>query len=107
MAHYIAERSLQDQVFLPFLPSILAASSLFLARHILARRPHWPPDLEATSQYTTFTLFPCIDRLSRMLRDQHRTVLSSVRDKYSLDQYANVASLCTGDALNPLLLPPG
>ncbi|XP_024866081.1 cyclin-J isoform X2 [Kryptolebias marmoratus] len=62
-ADYFLEVSLQDHVFLGFVPSLVAASCVAASRLILHLSPTWPPRLQRLTAYTWENLVPCAEKL--------------------------------------------
>ncbi|XP_068114594.1 cyclin-J [Hyperolius riggenbachi] len=62
-ADYFLEVSLQDHVFLNYLPSFVAAACVAASRIILRLTPSWPSRLHRLTVYPWEALFPCIERL--------------------------------------------
>ncbi|XP_068165895.1 cyclin-J-like [Antennarius striatus] len=60
---YFLEVSLQDHVFLRFVPSIVGASCVAASRHSLYLSPTWPPILQQLTGYTWENLIPCAEKL--------------------------------------------
>ncbi|XP_059929150.1 cyclin-J isoform X2 [Gadus macrocephalus] len=62
-ADYFLEVSLQDHVFLCFVPSLVAAACLASSRLILHLSPTWPPRLQRLTAYTWDDLVSCTEKL--------------------------------------------
>ncbi|XP_037533620.1 cyclin-J [Nematolebias whitei] len=60
---YFLEVSLQDHVFLCFVPSLVAAACVAASRLILHLAPTWPPRLQHLTGYTWEHLVPCAEKL--------------------------------------------
>jgi cyclin A len=59
LASFLAELTLLEYSFLPYMPSMVAASAIMLARYTL-NRPPWTTTLEHYAEYTTQDLKPCV-----------------------------------------------
>lgn len=59
LASFLAELTLLEYSFLPYKPSMVAASAVMLALHTL-NRPAWTTTLEHYAVYTTQDLKPCV-----------------------------------------------
>jgi len=59
LAQYILELTLIEYKMISYIPSIKAASSIYLARKILKIQPCWPKNLEKEFEYTETTLRTC------------------------------------------------
>uniref|UniRef100_A0A673CE08 Cyclin-J-like protein n=1 Tax=Sphaeramia orbicularis TaxID=375764 RepID=A0A673CE08_9TELE len=62
-AEYFLEVSLQDHVFLCFVPSLVAAACVAASRLVLHLSPTWPPRLQRLTNYTWESLVPCAEKL--------------------------------------------
>ncbi|KAM4034968.1 cyclin-J [Anomaloglossus baeobatrachus] len=62
-ADYFLEVSLQDHVFLNYIPSLVAAACVAASRIILRLTPSWPTRLHRLTVYSWDILVPCIERL--------------------------------------------
>ncbi|KAM3914086.1 cyclin-J [Leptodactylus fuscus] len=62
-ADYFLEVSLQDHMFLTFLPSLVAAACIAASRMILRLMPSWPTRFHRLTAYSWDVLVPCIERL--------------------------------------------
>lgn len=92
MANYIAELSLLEYSMLSFAPSLIAASSIFLARYILlpAKRP-WNSTLRHYTLYQPFELRDCVVALHGFCCNTNNSNLPAIREKYSQHKYKFVA----------------
>ncbi|CAL4910955.1 unnamed protein product [Urochloa decumbens] len=92
LANYICELSLLEYSLLCYLPSLVAASSVFLARFILkpAKNP-WNSSLSYYTQYTPSELRGCVRVLHRLFRFGPGRDLPAIREKYSQHKYKFVA----------------
>ncbi|CAM8878165.1 unnamed protein product [Rhodiola kirilowii] len=93
MANYIAELSLLEYNMLRYAPSLVAASSIFLAKYILlpTRKP-WDSTLTRYTQYQPSELHDCVKALHHLYRDSPSSSLPAIREKYSQHKYKFVAS---------------
>ncbi|KAM4636396.1 cyclin-J [Discoglossus pictus] len=62
-ADYFLEVSLQDHMFLNYIPSLVAAACVAASRIILRLSPSWPTRLHRLAAYPWDILVPCIERL--------------------------------------------
>ncbi|CAN6326241.1 unnamed protein product [Urochloa humidicola] len=92
LANYICELSLLEYSLLCYLPSLVAASSVFLARFILkpAKNP-WNSSLSYYTQYTPSELCGCVRVLHRLFCFGPGRDLPAIREKYSQHKYKFVA----------------
>ncbi|KAG2623739.1 hypothetical protein PVAP13_3KG078727 [Panicum virgatum] len=88
LANYICELSLLEYSLLCYLPSLVAASSVFLARFILkpTKNP-WNSSLSYYTRYTPSELRVCVRVLHRLFRFGPGRDLPAIRGKYSQHKY--------------------
>ncbi|XP_054783221.1 cyclin-A2-4 [Prosopis cineraria] len=103
LANYLAELSLMDFSFLTFLPSLIAASAVFLARWTLDQSYHpWNPTLEHYSRYTASDLKSTIIALQDLQMNTEGCPLSAIRMKYRQDKFKQVAAMSSPKLLETL-----
>ncbi|XP_073294744.1 cyclin-A1-4-like [Primulina huaijiensis] len=92
LANYIAELSLMEYSMLCFAPSLIAASSIFLAKFILvpSKKP-WNPTLQHYTLYQVSELHECVWALHGLCCNNQNSNLPAVREKYSQHKYKFVA----------------
>ncbi|CAN8320650.1 unnamed protein product [Cochlearia groenlandica] len=92
MSSYIAELSLLEYTMISHSPSLVAASSIFLAKYILdpTRKP-WNSTLQHYTQYKAMELKGCVTDLQKLCSNAHVSTLPAVREKYSQHKYKFVA----------------
>ncbi|KAF9612823.1 hypothetical protein IFM89_004233 [Coptis chinensis] len=94
LACYLAELTLLDYGFLRFLPSLIAASAVFLATWTLDQSGHpWNPTLEYYTSYKASDLKAGVFALHDLQMNTNGCVLNAVRDKYRQDKFKSVADL--------------
>ncbi|KAL8494524.1 hypothetical protein ACS0TY_025365 [Phlomoides rotata] len=82
---YLAELSLVDYECLKFLPSVVAASVIFLSRFTLRPKLHpWNSALEQYTRHKVADLKECIGILHELQRSKRGSALVAVREKYNL-----------------------
>ncbi|CAI9115443.1 OLC1v1016345C1 [Oldenlandia corymbosa var. corymbosa] len=88
LANYIAELSLLEYSMLCYAPSLIAASTIFLAKYILApaNRP-WNSTLRHYTQYQPSDLHDCVMALHNLCCSSYNSSLPAVREKYSQHKY--------------------
>lgn len=91
LASYIAERTLQEVDVLCFLPSMVAAAAVYLARKNCGMRS-WSPTLNHYTKYSEDALLPCLRVLSPWLNSRSQT-LQAIRKKYGAAKFMMVSSL--------------
>ncbi|KAJ9705164.1 hypothetical protein PVL29_003295 [Vitis rotundifolia] len=94
LSWYLAELSLLDYGCLRFLPSMIAASSIFLARFILEPNKHpWSLALQRYSGYKPSELKECVLLIhSRQLNRRGNSSLRAIRQKYLQPMFKCVAA---------------
>ncbi|KAG6782217.1 hypothetical protein POTOM_011611 [Populus tomentosa] len=83
LADYLAELTLVDYSFLNFLPSVIAASSVFLAGWTLDQTSHpWSPTLEHYTSYKASDLRTTVLALQGLQLNTRGCPLNAIRMKY-------------------------
>ncbi|KAL5075684.1 hypothetical protein RYX36_014668 [Vicia faba] len=92
LTNYIAELSLLEYSMLCYAPSLIAASSIFLAKFMLfpSTRP-WNPTLQHYTQYQTSDLCACVKDLHRLCCNSPNSNLPAIKEKYNQHKYKYVA----------------
>ncbi|KAF3782600.1 Cyclin-A2-1 [Nymphaea thermarum] len=98
LANYLAELTLLDYDFLKFVPSLVAASAIFLAKWTLDQLSHpWNPTLEHYTYYKASDLKDVVFEIHRLqfdVKDVAGNVsLKAIREKYSQQKFKSVAAL--------------
>jgi cyclin A len=92
LANYIAELSLLEYSLICYVPSLIAASSIFLAKFILKPTENpWNSTLSFYTQYKPSDLCNCAKGLHRLFLVGPGGNLRAVREKYSQHKYKFVA----------------
>jgi G2/mitotic-specific cyclin-B, other len=91
LACFLAERTLQEYSMCKFLPSVIAASAVLVARKSLRRHP-WSPTLVKYTKYDEPDLAECIADLQNIV-DNKANQQQAVQRKYSSQKFGGVASL--------------
>ncbi|CAA7048012.1 unnamed protein product [Microthlaspi erraticum] len=91
---YLAELSLLDYSCVKFLPSLLAASSVFLARFIIRPKQHpWNQMLEEYTKYKASDLQVCVGTIHDLYLSRRGIGLEAVRNKYKHHKFKCVATM--------------
>ncbi|GMI97603.1 mitotic-like cyclin 3B from Arabidopsis, CYCLIN A2;2 [Hibiscus trionum] len=94
LANYLAELSLVEYSFLKFLPSLVAASAVFLARWTLNQSVHpWNPTLEHYTGYKASQLKATVLALEDLQLNTNGCSLNAIRDKYRQQKFKCVATM--------------
>ncbi|TVU34144.1 hypothetical protein EJB05_15973, partial [Eragrostis curvula] len=92
LASYVAELSLLEYSLLSYPPSLIAASSVFLAKFVLQPTKYpWNSTLAHYTQYKPSELCDCVKALHRLLSVGLASNLPAIREKYSQHKYKFVA----------------
>ncbi|XP_075522537.1 cyclin-A2-2-like [Primulina tabacum] len=94
LANYFAELTLIEYSFLKFLPSLIAASAVFLARWTLDQSDHpWNPTLEYYTMYKTSDLKHAVLELHDLQLNTKTCTLHAIREKYKQSKFKSVSTL--------------
>ncbi|PPS12499.1 hypothetical protein GOBAR_AA08133 [Gossypium barbadense] len=103
LANYLAELTLIDYEFLNFVPSIVAASAVFLARWTLDQSSHpWNSTLEHYTAYNQSDLKTTVIALQDLQLNTKGCPLSAIRMKYRQQKFKSVAALRSPKLLETL-----
>ncbi|XP_047180289.1 putative cyclin-A3-1 [Vigna umbellata] len=101
LGRYLAELSLLDYDCLKFLPSVVAASAVFLSRFIISPEVHpWTPSLSECSGYKSAELKECVLILHDLYLLRKAASFKAVRDKYKQQKFK-----CVGNLPSPPYVP--
>jgi cyclin A len=105
LANYLTELTLMDYPFLKFLPSIIAASAVFLAKWTLNQSSHpWNPTLEHYTTYKASDLKASVHALQDLQLNTKGCSLNSIRMKYRQDKFKSVAVFSSGELPDKLFI---
>nr|QYW07113.1 cyclin A2-1 [Dimocarpus longan] len=94
LANYLAELTLVEYDFLKYLPSLTAASAVFLARWTLNQSDHpWNPTLEHYTNYKASELKCTVLALEDLQLNTNGCSLNAIREKYRQEKFKRVATL--------------
>ncbi|XP_068647358.1 cyclin-A2-1-like [Aristolochia californica] len=94
LANYLSELTLIEYGFLKFLPSIIAASAVFLARWTLDQSDHpWNSTLEHYTDYRSADLKSTVLDMQDLQLNSKSCLLNAIREKYRQEKFKCVASL--------------
>nr|BAC56853.1 cyclin A1 [Silene latifolia] len=91
LANYVAELSLLEYSMLKYAPSLIAASSVFLAKYMLTSSRPWNATLRHYTLYEASDLEECVKALHQLCLNSHISSLPAIREKYSHHKYKSVA----------------
>ncbi|KAK4274644.1 hypothetical protein QN277_017838 [Acacia crassicarpa] len=93
LTYYLAELSLLEYSCVKFLPSLVAASVIFLARFMLSPKTHpWNSALHRRSGYKSSDLKDCVLVILDLYLSRRGGSLPAVRDKYKQHKFKCVAT---------------
>ncbi|KAF2574482.1 hypothetical protein F2Q70_00000392 [Brassica cretica] len=102
LADYLAELTLVEYSFLRFLPSLIAASAVFLARWTLDQSKHpWNPTLQHYTRYETPSLKKTVLAMEDLQLNTSGSTLVAVRNKYN-QKFKGVATLRSSERITTL-----
>ncbi|KAF8095163.1 hypothetical protein N665_0339s0033 [Sinapis alba] len=97
---YLSELSLLDYKSVKFVPSMLAASAVFLARFIIRPKQHpWNKILEEYTKYKAADLLGCVGIIHDLYLSRRGGALQAVRDKYKHHKFQCVATMAVSPDL--------
>ncbi|KAL6212168.1 hypothetical protein ACLB2K_017389 [Fragaria x ananassa] len=103
LANYLAELTIVEYGFLKFLPSVIAASAVFLARWTLNQSDHpWTPTLEHYTSYKTSQLQTSVIALEDLQLNTKGCCLNAIREKYRQQKFKSVATLTSKQKVGSL-----
>ncbi|CAH8363173.1 unnamed protein product [Eruca vesicaria subsp. sativa] len=103
LANYLAELTLVEYSFLRFLPSLIAASAVFLARWTLDQSKHpWNPTLQHYTRYVTSALKDTVLAMEDLQLNTSGSTLVAVRNKYNQEKFKRVATLISPERVTIL-----
>mmetsp|Transcript_23430 Transcript_23430/g.73440 ORF Transcript_23430/g.73440 Transcript_23430/m.73440 type:complete len:223 (+) Transcript_23430:67-735(+) len=105
LASYLAELTLVEYGFMKYMPSMVAASAVFLAQFTL-NKPPWTPTLQHYAQYQPQELIDCVKALHGVFLNARRSTLPAIREKYSLHKFKCVSSITPQEVLPEYLFEP-
>ncbi|KAL1315568.1 hypothetical protein AAHE18_16G268600 [Arachis hypogaea] len=93
LTSYLAELSLLDYNCVKFLPSLVAASVVFLARFMLSPKKHpWNAALYQLTRYKPAELKECAQNIHDLYLSRRGGSLQAVREKYKQHKFKCVAT---------------
>ncbi|XP_059454223.1 cyclin-A3-2-like [Corylus avellana] len=94
LGYYLAELSLLDYKCVKFLPSLVAASVIFLAKIMIQPKMHpWCPALEKYCGYKAADLKECVLIIHDLFNSKRGGSLQAIREKYKHHKFKNVAAI--------------
>lgn len=102
LGNYLSELTLMEYGFLGFVPSIVAASAVYMAKLTLDPSVHpWNTSLRHYTGYKASELEICVRALYKLQTNSDNCTLPAIRDKYRQQKFKCVATLTPPSALLP------
>ncbi|GAB2275580.1 hypothetical protein Dimus_010339 [Dionaea muscipula] len=103
LANYLAELTLIDYSFLKYLPSLIAASAVFVARWTLDQSAHpWNPTMEYYTCYKAQDLQFIATAMQDLQSNTNSCPLNAIREKYRQQKFNCVANLSSPKPIQSL-----
>ncbi|KAL9239845.1 hypothetical protein vseg_014126 [Gypsophila vaccaria] len=103
LANYLAELTLVEYSFLKFLPSLIAASAVFLASWTVDQSIHpWNPTLEHYTGYKATELKNTVTAMHDLQLNTSNSMLNAIREKYRHEKFKGVANMSTPESVHCL-----
>eukprot|EP00270_Netrium_digitus_P007712 TRINITY_DN2265_c0_g1_i2.p1 TRINITY_DN2265_c0_g1~~TRINITY_DN2265_c0_g1_i2.p1 ORF type:complete len:470 (-),score=69.38 TRINITY_DN2265_c0_g1_i2:801-2210(-) len=104
LGNYLAELTLVEYSFLQYLPSLIAASAVFLSK--LTLNPEAKPWTKTLQHYTGYSppqLEQCVSELHGLQLNRSNSQLPAIREKYRQTKFKGVSMLVPPLELDPFL----
>lgn len=92
LACFISERSLQEQSMVKYLPSVVAACAVYVARTSLKRHP-WSPTLVQYTKLDEPQLSECLADMKQFIKDPEISQQQAVARKYANSRFGAVSKM--------------
>ncbi|XP_052208657.1 putative cyclin-B3-1 isoform X2 [Diospyros lotus] len=93
LAFYLLELCLVEHEALRFKPSLLSASTIYIARCTLGKSPAWTPLLRNHAHYEEYQIRDCAEMVLKFHRAAKTSMLKVTFEKYSGVEYSGVATI--------------
>jgi len=97
LCKYLIELVLVDVKMLKYLPSEIAAGSVYVARAMTKKTPLWTPTLHHYSTYSEEHVRSVAVEINNLLKKAQKSSLRAVQKKYSSEKNASVAEIALVD----------
>jgi len=97
LCKYLIELVLVDVKMLKYLPSEIAAGSVYVARAMTKKTPLWTPTLHHYSTYSEEHVRSVAIEINNLLKKAQKSSLRAVQKKYSSEKNASVAEIALVD----------
>jgi len=93
LSKYLIEVPLLDIKMLKYLPSEIAAASVFIGRTMLHYNPVWTPTLEHYTGYSEAEVRACVCDLNELVKKLPRSNYKAIRRKYASTKFGEVSKI--------------
>jgi cyclin A len=94
LGNFLAELTLMEYSFLPYLPSLIAASAVFMAKLTLDSNRHpWDSTLQHYTGYKPSELRECVVGIHEIQCNTKNCTLPAIREKYRQHKFKCVSTL--------------
>jgi cyclin A len=94
LGNFLAELTLMEYSFLPYLPSLIAASAVFMAKLTLDSSRHpWDSTLQHYTGYKPSELRECVVGIHEIQCNTKNCTLPAIREKYRQHKFKCVSTL--------------
>lgn len=90
MAKFLMELCLPDFSMLEYVPSLQAASALYLSIRIYGAGD-WSPTLQHYSTYSESQIMPCVRKMAKLVTAMASSKQQAIRNKYSSSKFLRIA----------------
>jgi hypothetical protein len=97
LSKYLIELSLLEYKMVSYLPSEIAAASVYIARKMSGVSPAWNDTLEFYTNYSVEEIMPCIKDLNSLAQKQSTYAYQAIYKKFSSSKLLSVALTPTVD----------
>jgi len=97
LCKYIIELMLIDSKLSKFLPSQIAAGSVYIARKMTDKLPLWNPTLQFYTTYSEQEVCGFAIEMNDLLKKGQKSHLKAIKKKYSLPKYSSVSQMPLAD----------
>eukprot|EP01133_Synstelium_polycarpum_P002510 gene2510-2865_t len=94
LSKYLTELSMLDYKMLKYVPSMIAAASIYVARRMTMKNgPYWNITLEYYTCYKECDVLPCAYELNDIMKREETTTLKATKRKYLSPKLMEVAAI--------------
>ena len=93
LANYLVELTLQEYKMLKYLPSTIAAASVYLALKTMGQQQPWTAELQQHACYNEAAIMPAVRDINQLHKDAAANNLQAVRKKYAQEKHGSVSGI--------------